>query len=248
MTTIRNQLYFGLAVLTLGGTAAYVQIQTARGALQLLKKPLPIRKPLVDMNRDAMMPYRVMREDRLSAEIVENLGTQEYINWVLQEAGPRDAKPIHFSVTYYTGVQDQVPHVPEECMFQGGMTQESDTTLTLKLPRLGREVQVRRLSFNTPRQLGQRAYVYYTICVNGAFYGDRQLVRLKMANPTESHLYYSKVEISLDGSGVDNPTRFDEQAAEVFDRALTELFKSHWPPPGSERGGMAAPGSGAASS
>lgn len=246
MTAQRNRLYFVLAVATLGGTAAYIQIQTARGALQLLKKPLPIRKPLVDMNRDAMMPFRVMREDRLTAEIVENLGTQEYINWLLQEVGPRDAKPVHFSVTYYTGVQDQVPHVPEECMFQGGMTQESDTMLTFKLPRLGQDVQVRRLSFNTPRQLGQRSYVYYTICVNGEFHGDRQPVRIKMAHPLESHLYYSKVEISLDGSGVDNPARFDEQAAEIFDRALTELFKSHWPPPGSERGGMAAPGNGAA--
>lgn len=246
MTAQRNRLYFVLAAATLGGTAAYIQIQTARGSLQLLKKPLPIRKPLVDMNRDAMMPFRVMREDRLTAEIVENLGTQEYINWLLQEIGPRDAKAIHFSVTYYTGVQDQVPHVPEECMFQGGMTQESDTMLTLKLPRLGQDVQVRRLSFNTPRQLGQRSYVYYTICVNGEFHGDRQMVRIKMANPTESHLYYSKVEISLDGSGVDNPARFDEQAAELFDRALTELFKSHWPPPGSERGGMAASGNGAA--
>lgn len=246
MKAHRNQLYFGLAVLTLGGMAAYIQIQTARGALELLKKPLPIRKPLVDMDRDAMRPFQVVREDRLTAEIVENLGTHEYINWVLQEPGRRDAKPIHFSVTYYTGVQDQVPHVPEECMFQGGMTQESDETLDLRMPRLGRDVQVRRLSFNTPRQLGQRAYVYYTICVNGEFFGDRQRVRLKMANLSESHLYYSKVEISLDGSGTDNPTRFDEQAAEVFDRALPELFKSHWPPPGSERGGNAAPGNGAA--
>jgi hypothetical protein len=38
-------------------------------------------------------------------------------------AGGLRSKLVNLTVTYYTGVQDQVPHVPEECVFQGGMTQ-----------------------------------------------------------------------------------------------------------------------------
>src|SRR5260221_152729 len=127
-----------------------------------------------------------------------------------------------FSVTYYTGVQDQVPHVPEECSFQGGMTQDSDDTIPLHMDRLGEDVKIRRISFYSPRRLGERRYTYYTICVNGTFCTERFAARLRMSQRQDSHLYYSKVELSIDGSGNVDVSELDHCAAEVLDRALSE--------------------------
>jgi hypothetical protein len=236
MYKTRNNVYFIIAVLMLASCAGWLQAKSSAGTLRLIKKPLPIRKPLIDLDRSAMSPFEVVKAERLSPEIVENLGTQEYLTWVLVSRAKSEARPIQLSVTYYTGVQDQVPHVPEECLYQGGMTQDTDDTLNLHLPRLGEDVSVRRLSFRSPRQVGVRSYVYYTICVNGTFCSDRTTARFRMGNLTDSHLYYSKVELALDGSGDVDLTVMNNRAVEVLDRALTELRKSHWPPKGSERG------------
>lgn len=233
MSEKRNNLYFCIAALMLAGCAGWLYAKNPR----LIKNPLPIRKPLIDMDRTSVQPFEVVKTDRLSPEIVENLGTQEYINWVLVPEKTADARPIILSVTYYTGVQDQIPHVPEECFTQGGMTQESDRSLILPMPRLGEDVPIRRFTFNSPRRVGVRQVIYYTICVNGFFCSERNTARLKMADPRDSHLYYSKVEVAFDGSAGTDLAELDHRAAEVVDRTLSELRKSHWPPKGSERGG-----------
>ncbi|MCZ6698696.1 MAG: hypothetical protein O7D94_07185, partial [Planctomycetota bacterium] len=88
--------------------------------LQLIKKPIPIRKSLDDFDRPALLPYKVVRAQKLPTEIVGELGTEEYINWGLRDetAGKKLGSVVSLSVTYYTGVQDQLPHVPEECLHQ----------------------------------------------------------------------------------------------------------------------------------
>jgi len=231
MTTTKAGLRYLLAVLILGVSAVAMQTAKSRGSLQLVKQPLQIRKALEDADRACVRPFGVLASKRLKPEEVEELGTSEYLNWVLQPPSSAVAlQAAHLSVTYYTGAQDQVPHVPEECYYQGAFTQDTDRTIEVDMERLGRRVAIRRLSFfPPPGQSGGKVYVYYTICVNGDFYCERDRVRLRMGDPRESHLYYSKVEVVLDGVGDNQLTAADEQAFKLLDGVLVELAASHWP-------------------
>lgn len=239
---LRSKVHYGLAVLVLAAAAIGMKTAKARGFLTVLKKPLPIRKPLRDLDRDALGPFEVLSVRRLGADIVQELGTEEYINWVLVDSRLKKQAlaSVFLSVTYYTDVLDQVPHVAEECYFQGAFSPAGDETLTLKMDRLGQEVPLRRLSFFPPREFVKKTYVYYTIRVNETFYAKRLSVRLRMASPLDTHLYYSKVEIGFQNVVAKNLGNLDRRAKELFELVIIELEKSHWPRKGTEHGGIQA--------
>ena len=106
----------------------------------------------------------------------------------------------------------------------------------MKLDKLGEIVSVRRLSFFRPREVGNKSYVYYIICVNNDFFTERNRARFRMSNRRDTHLFYSKVELSFENVTQTMLTEVDECARKLLDTVLTELVKSHWPPKGSERG------------
>ena len=235
----RSRIHFLLCGFILFGCAGFIHVANRQGWLRLIKAPLPIRKPLDSFDRSKLQPLEVANVIKLPTETVEELGTKEYINWTLAapEGTLENVRGCSLSVTYYTGVVDQVPHVPEECLFQGAFTQAGDNVMEVTLPQLGETVQIRRLSFYPPRDLTNRTYVYYTICVNGHFFGRRDMVRGVMADPRDSHLYYSKVEVAIREKPGVRIQELDEAARIVLDRTVTELMRSHWPLRGWERGG-----------
>jgi len=236
----RSAFHFALAVIVLGGSAMALDQAKRRGWLVIIKKPLPIRKPLRDLDKSALSPWQLASAQKLSAENEEELHTQEYIDWVLADpSSPRARiKVVHLGVTYYTGVQDQVPHVPEECAYQGGMTQNGNKQiLKWEMPHLRETVETAKVVFDDPQHLGQRLIVYYTIAVNGEFLGDRDPVRLRMINPRDTHLYYSKIEVSIFTSMDADQKELDAVGRDLLDRTLAELMRSHLPLRGWERGG-----------
>ncbi len=58
----------------------------------------------------------------LTAEIIEELGTDQYIDrrYVLSDADG-DGLQLMLHITYYTGLIDAVPHVPDRCLVAGGL-------------------------------------------------------------------------------------------------------------------------------
>lgn len=240
ISRIGLSIHYGLAVLVLVGGAIGMKVAKARGSLTVLKKPLPIRKPLRDIDRDALGAFEVLSVRKLAPDIVQELGTEEYINWVLSDSRFRKTSmaTVYLSITYYTDVLDQVPHVPEECYFQGAFSQSGDETLVFKMDRLGREIPVRRLSFFPPREFVKKTYVYYTFRVNESFYTNREAVRLRMASPLDTHLYYSKVEVCFQDVEENALANVDRRARALLDLSINELEKSHWPRKGTERGGV----------
>ena len=234
-------LRYALAVMVLGSSAAWIQWAQLRGELTILKKPLPIRRLLKNMDRDALAPYEVLNTPSLSADVVQELGTEEYINWILRD--PRHKKgrkgKVTLSVTYYTDVHDQVPHVPEECYLEGAYQLVDDEKLSMRMHVLGREVPVRRQTYHPPREHSKMTVLYYTICVNGDFYCDRQRVRWRMGDSDETHLYYSKVEVAYQNVTERDMIHMDERAGDLLDRVLVELERSHWPARGSGKNGPA---------
>jgi hypothetical protein len=245
---ISKHAHFVVAVVLLAAGGQVLEAGKKRGWFIVIKKPLPIRKPLADMDQAAVAPWKVVEQGRLPADAEEEVGTREYLNWVVSEPGAGVRRPaIQFTAFYYTGVQDQVPHVGEECLFQAGMTQAGPKeVLRWQMPKLGETIEIGKVVFDDPRQLGVRLLNYYTICVNGEFRGDRTPVRIRMANPLDTHLYYCKVDVSIQVTANADVNALDAMARDMLDRGLAELVRSHWPRRGEERGGPKAPAKSAA--
>lgn len=238
----RQTVYFSLAIVVLGASA----LATELWSFTIIKGPLPIRKPLIDMVPSSLGDYELVESHRLSTDILSELGTDEYIEWTLRDRRikEKNADVVNLFITYYTNVQDQVPHVPEECNSQAGLIPAGDDSLTFHIDSLNEDIDVRRLGF-LPKKEGQlKNVVYYTINVNGTFHNGRQTARLKMADPRDTRLYYSKLEIMFAGRpSVDDP-EMDRRAEELMGATIDVLFKEYWPARGSERGG-ANPGASA---
>ncbi len=231
-----SRVYYILAVVLLAGSAAAMQVID----FQVIKKPLPLQKPLIDFDRDSLKPLVRVDANILSKDVVAELGTEEYIEWSLSDPRVKDSSKAKVSLflTYYTNVQDQVPHVPEECYYQGGMIKTDDEAQSWTLSALpGEEIAVRRLGFARRDRPDANSLVYYTINVNGMFFADRQDARFKLKSFNETHLYYSKVEIAFQGYSKDDLEVLDERARELMDITVKELFDEHWPPRGTEIGG-----------
>lgn len=87
----------------------------------LEKKPVELRAQL------SKIPMRlgdwVSKENEiLTAEIVEELGTKHYIDRRYTKTTKDAGSPwLSVHVTYYTGMIDAVPHVPDRCLVAGGM-------------------------------------------------------------------------------------------------------------------------------
>jgi hypothetical protein len=237
----RSRVYFMLAAIILGGAAFGMQRASSNGSLKIIKKALPIRKPLPDLDRAVLSPVEIVGASRLKPELEEELGTKEYIDWSMAWPGRRGERMrLALSVTYYTGLLDQVPHVPEECMHQAGLQQAEDATLDVDMPGLGGLQKLRRLIFFPREEIGDMTYIYYTIRVNDEFYSDRNRVRLRMADFRDTHLYYSKVELAIQAPADADRKQLDSRATFVMDKLLTELVRNHWPLKGWERGGPPA--------
>jgi len=232
----RSNVLFALAVVVLATSAVGVKVYD----LRVLKKPLPLRKPLRDMNKASLGAWEVVSSSRLPAELVQELGTEEYLNWLLKtvRADEPRASMVSLSVTYYTDVQDQVPHVPEECQRQGGRTPAGGETIELCLPLVGKTIPMKRLAFYARGETEKKNFVYYTIRVNDKFCSDRQAARLYMGDPRDTHLYYSKIELGFDRLTDADVPDLDAAARELFDKLILELEKKHWPLAGSGKNGV----------
>ncbi|MCK6482761.1 MAG: hypothetical protein HUU22_09080 [Phycisphaerae bacterium] len=227
---LRQRGAFIVCVFILGLSAGGLSVAKAKGWLRIIKAAAPLRKPLIELSEAG--PFVLHKEPRLTEETENELGTREYAFWSCTDpsAGERDPQRVFaLSVTYYTGKPDQVPHVPEECHFQGGREQVSLDDYSIKRSD-GRELPLRRLLFRDADGIGGVA-IYYTFSVNNDYHTDRQMVRLRMNDSSETHLYYSKVEVTYWVPSMREAKReaLDGAAQRVFDWVIPVLEREHWP-------------------
>ena len=107
----------GLLVLSALGFRAGV----AALDLYLKKEPVPLRRALSTVPPQLGRWKQVGPDGVFSAEIIESLGTTQYLdrNYALDGDPSKGALALH--VAYYTGMIDTVPHVPERCWGAAGM-------------------------------------------------------------------------------------------------------------------------------
>ena len=119
----RNAKYALLvAALTLAGLRVGFRYAVESANAFLEKKPVPLRAQLTTIPL-RLGDWRAESEGApLTVEIVEELGTDMYIDrWYVRSEARRGAPAMSLHITYYTGMIDAVPHVPDRCLVAGGL-------------------------------------------------------------------------------------------------------------------------------
>jgi len=191
------------AVLAIAGTGMSVAVKSF--GLYLSKESLPLKKSLELLNEDALTPYKVVSKEKIAYnEIVETLGTEDYIQWMLRDPNVPVGKPVRnclLFITYYK-LPDQVPHVPEICYLGGGYQQLVSESVVFEINRAtGKEkIPGRYIVFTNPNPAylrpAEKLVVLYLFNVNGVYADSRQNARLVLnKNIFGKYSYFCKVEL-----------------------------------------------------
>lgn len=189
-------------------TAAKMLGQTFR------KEALPLKRGLATADSRKLAPQYALHPvppAPLSPEMLESLGTTEYLSWRVIDLRKPESDPTkvaHVFVTYYTGKPDMVPHVPDECMKASGYECTNARLESVLVPDVGApqdRIPVRVLQFDSPSGLRDRlretrergpTVMYFFHC-NGRYATTRDEVRLLQMNLFDKYAYYAKIEVSF---------------------------------------------------
>lgn len=91
----------------------------------LRKEPIEMRAAFSTIP-DVIGPWRKAADDRiLDKAMVEELGTDKYLDRWYVKSGDRNMPGMAVHVAYYTGMIDAIPHVPDRCMVAAGFNAKS---------------------------------------------------------------------------------------------------------------------------
>ena len=224
-------------VLAVAGAGMSIAIKSF--GVYLKKKPLPLKKSLDLLDEKALAPYKVIRKDKIGdKEIVESLGTEDYIQWVLEDSDPAAHTAVSsflLFITYYE-LPDRVPHVPEECYTGGGYQKLASENVTFEINKAGLEkIQGRYLVFGKKTlnhwQKSEKFPVLYLFRVNGSYANSREKARIILnKNLFRESSYFCKVELVFNQKSV-APSRDEAVAAseKLLGVILPILEREHWP-------------------
>ena len=219
---------------------------------QLVKYPLALKHPLTDLNEASLSPFLVVHKNEIgNRDILESLGTEEYLQWNLEDPDVPKESPVRYCdlfITYYTGNPDMVPHVPDECYVGGGNRMDSKSLIRISLfhsilPLPGMKgdgtIGAQYLLFSRPGQgmipMDETYSVQYFFKVNGQYAESRtETRRLLGQNFFSKYSYFCKVEwkfFGIDYSGLIYPD--EGQTTQASQRLLSILLpvleRDHWP-------------------
>ena len=146
---------------------------------------------------------------------------------------------------YYTGMLDQVPHVPERCTVAGGATLISSEDVTFNVPEVtgpwGKVVFRRALYsvYNQDDQRYTRRAEYYTFSVNGKPVSSWISVRWRLKLPWVKYAYFAKIQFAplQEVGNIDETDRAAEEFVRCF---LPKVLETLPTPEDVERLGGAA--------
>jgi hypothetical protein len=231
---------FGLCAGILAALAVSV-FMVGKGTF-LDKDPVPLRKPLEQLNKSQLGPYQVVDAAILPDEVIEALGTREYIQWILQDTRCANNDPLRYAilfVTYYTGGRTNVPHTPERCHLGANWATKAKWDESLEIPSLADPakpvtVPARVLVFNKAGQIDvQEQTVVYTFYANCGFACSTNEIRFWLNRPGVQKAFFSKVEVTFAGGAMGtsnpNPEKAAAAARELLGTVLPVLVRDHWP-------------------
>ncbi|MHC4192704.1 MAG: hypothetical protein ACYSP9_00845 [Planctomycetota bacterium] len=213
------------------------------------KVPFQLKKSLDLLDENGLGQYKITSKNTIANhEVIKTLGTEEYIQWILEdtsEAADSTIRKCSLFITYYE-LPDNVPHIPEECYVGGGHERLESSSLTFEIGAGDTEQTIpgRQIVFEDTspdyRHMNRKFSVFYLISVKGHSCGDyagsRQAARwLLNKNIFSKRVYFCKVEWNfLDKSGRRTSPEKDKAVAaseRLLGVILPILEKEHWPDP-----------------
>jgi len=208
------------------------------------KETLPLKKSLELLNEKALAPYRVVNKTEIeNQEVLESLGTQDYIQWILEDtdvAVDSAVRRCQLFITYY-GLSDRVPHVPEECFTGAGHQRlTSDSVIfEININNTKRKIPARYLVFAKSNAnywgMNTRFPVLYLFNVNESYANSRDEARFALNKRIFSkYSYFSKVEWKFFNIKFKKPVYPDKEEAVTASKKLLNVIlpileKEHWP-------------------
>jgi len=115
---------FVVCLMLLIGGGGVFRSTVAALRYQLTKRPIEaeLKLPSLPMETEG---WRCISSQQLAAEMLEELGTQNYVTRAYVRVGgatKQDPSPTELHAAYYTGMIDTVPHVPDRCLVGAGFT------------------------------------------------------------------------------------------------------------------------------
>lgn len=210
----------------------------------LKKDPMPIKKSLDLLDGIGFANFKVIKKSKIdNHEIVESLGTEDYIQWTLEDLTVDAGDPARYCqlfITYYE-LPDRVPHVPEECYTGGGFQKlaSDQFAVSVDFPRGQEQIEIKYLIFSGTSSHNWWSDVQFPIMyvfhVNGRYSGSREDARFVLnRNIKREFSYFSKVEwkfFNLNYGKMVYPDK--KNALNASSRLLKEILpvleKEHWP-------------------
>ncbi|MBW7989585.1 MAG: hypothetical protein FVQ84_06155 [Planctomycetes bacterium] len=247
MRDIRNNIrvYFQpaflicVAVLTTAGAGMSIAVKGF--GVYLKKEPLPLKKSFDFLDESDLASYRVISKIKIeNEEIITALGTEDYIQWILEDTEAADnsaAEKFMLFITYYQ-LPDRVPHVPEECYAGGGFQKLASDSVTLEINNnagFERKFRGKHLVFGNTKanlwQRGEKFPVLYLFKVNGEYAASREEARIALnKNLFRKFSYFCKIELVFNQTLIP-PNK--EQAIKAGEKLLAVILPvletKHWP-------------------
>ncbi|MBE3145287.1 MAG: hypothetical protein IMZ61_15420, partial [Planctomycetes bacterium] len=165
----------GLLAITAGGMSVAIKM----AGIYTKKEPLLLKKPLSELEKSNLAPYKVVEKTKIeNQDILNTLGTEDYIQWTLEDTSVSPESNVRFCtlfVTYYS-LPDIVPHRPEECYIGGGLQGIKFETVMLRVAQglNERQIKTRYLVFTDTKSdvsLGGASSfpILYTFNANGKY-------------------------------------------------------------------------------
>lgn len=224
-------------------TAATKSVVIEKLGFHFVKLPIPLKKPFSEMDEKRLEPYKVVNKQKITnRDVVESLGTEEYLQWTIEDPDVAENSPVRYCslfVTYYTGNPDMVPHVPDECYTGGGNRLISAKTLSAAVAGRTKPVDFQYLLFGYTDKKGMgneiEFSVQYLFRANNIYAGNRTETRTILgSNFFGKYSYFCKVEWKFFGQSYGSltyPNQEDTVKAteKMLSRTLPILEEDHWP-------------------
>jgi len=208
------------------------------------KEPLPLKKSLEFLDQKALAPYKVAAKTEISnQEVVESLGTPDYIQWLLEDAEAAVDSTVRqclLFITYYD-LPDRVPHVPEECYTGGGHQKLASDSVTFEINKDGvvEKIPATYLVFASTNSnywgMDTKFPVLYLFSVNEVYANSREEARFALnKNIFSKYSYFSKVEWKFFNVRFGKPIYPTKEEAIAASKKLLSIIlpileKEHWP-------------------
>ena len=244
--TFAVSLFCGVLAVAAAGSQSVISWQK----IVVHKEPVPLRQVLTSLPLEKG-DYRFVQDQNLPPEIVQELGTEDYLSRTYEDLSVPEGQPgrfVRLHVAYYTDVVDTVPHVPDRCFVVGGAEHQGLHSQTLSLDPeifrpaedgsgytapavLGstnlvhlpqREIDTTRFTFGDPSRPEQTQHVSYFFSANGKFLDSPNAVRFQGFGIRDTHSYYCKIEIMI--LGENDPQKVEQRTTALLDTFLPEIM------------------------